>query len=63
MENANPTYLLEHFGEQTRVTVCHAFTGAERVEFTVMLPSGTDTLTNLHTLAFGRLRELIAMLP
>ena len=62
MENPNPTYLIEHFGAQTRVTVRHAFTANERIEFTVMLPSGQDTLQNIHSAAFGRLRELLALL-
>lgn len=63
MSEANPTYLLEHIGAQIRVTVTHAFTQEERVTFTVLLPAVQNTLTNLHDLAFGRLREYLSKLP
>lgn len=63
MEQGNPTYLIEHLGATVRVTITHSFTAEERMQFTVMLPSGPDTMSNLHALAFGRIRTLLALLP
>ena len=42
MAQANPTYLIEHLGSTTRITVTHVFTDEERLQFTVILPSGPD---------------------
>lgn len=63
MEPSNPTYLIEHCGPQLRITVTHHFTAEERVSFTVLAPSGPESLANLHATAFGKLRELLAHLP
>ncbi len=63
MTQANPTYLIEHLGSTTRITVTHVFTDEERLQFTAILPSGPDTMNNLHERAFGRIRQLLALLP
>lgn len=63
MEQGNPTYLIEHMGSTSRITVTHAFSAEERLQFTIILPSGQDTMSNLHALAFGRMRALLALLP
>jgi len=62
-KQANPTYLIEHFGEITRLTVTHAFNATERITFTVEAPSGPETMKDLHAAAFGRLRALLGYLP
>lgn len=62
MDKPNPTYLIEHMGTELRVTVTHDFNERERVNFTVLLPAGQQTIANLHECCFGRLKVLTSLL-